>query len=386
MGYNVSLFINKYVSKHSDYILSAVLILFFGLEFYSKICEVYFDFYPSQLSQILKGIVFFTFIFLLFFTKDFKVLTILSLLIVSFCIGQFYLENSFSKDSVKAFFRYLFPILLFIFYNSFRKPKKNSLFLKLFETLILLNSILIILGFLFSIKLFETYSFSRFGYNGIIYASASSSYLYLIGLFYFLVKQQKQEVLNLKLILVLISCCLIGTKSIYITLVLLLFYFVFRIKSKFKILILLFLVVFSFFSAYFFIFNSETFSKITAKNGLLSAVLSYRNEIFSKNMLPFIQNEWCLENYFFGGFPNLDLRSEMGFVDLYFMFGTIGFILYLWLYIKLYFTFKLGLLTWFFMFILIFMIFISGNFFLYSITSLFLIAYKENVLYPVVNN
>lgn len=383
MSPNVLLFTIKYLKNNSDYILSVILILFFGVEFYSKICEIYFNFYPSQLSQIVKGFILLFLSVSTIISKDYRFISIILILFGVFCLGQFYLLNSFSVDSILVFFRYLFPLLLFNFYNTFRKSGNRSLYLKLFETIIVVNSLLIIIGFLFSLKLFETYNFSRFGYNGLIYASATGSYLYLVALFYFASEQSKEKKISIKLILIVISCCLIGTKSIYISLVVLLFYFVFKMKSNFKIPLLLFLSLGTIFFAYFLIFKSQTFSNITANNGLATAVLSYRNEIFTKNMLPFITNEWSLSNYLFGGFSSFELRSQMGFIDLFFMFGAIGFLFYARSYFKLYLTFKLNVLSKLFLVLLIFMIFISGNFYLYSITSLFLIAYKENVLYSM---
>ncbi|MBP92770.1 MAG: hypothetical protein CMC55_01490 [Flavobacteriaceae bacterium] len=384
MSHNVSLFIDKHISKNSDYILSLILILFFFVEFYSKICEIQFNFYPFQLSRIIKGIITVFLLVMLFLSKNYKQILILGLITSVFCIGQFSLDEGYSSDAIMVFFRYLFPLLLFLFYNSFRTSKSTSYFTKIFEFIVLLNSALIIIGLLFNIKLFETYNFSRFGYNGLIYASATSSYLYLIALFYFVVKWHTQNRLDLKFFIILIAACLIGTKSIYITLIMFLFYFIFKLKTKYKMLLSALLALITAFSAYFLIFESETFSKITSKNGILTAILSYRNEIFTNNMLPFISNEWNFVNYLFGGFSDFELRSQMGLIDLYFVFGGIGCILYLWYYFKLYITFKLTIVTRLFLIILIFMIFISGNFFLYSITSLFLIAYKENVLSAIV--
>src|SRR5690606_27146786 len=92
----------------------------------------------------------------------------ISLLIISFTIGQYFLPNSFSQDALLTLSKYLFLLaLLFFFEDNLRKRNQKFVLFNIFEILLITNSVFIIFGFLFDIPLAKTYTYgSRFGYNG----------------------------------------------------------------------------------------------------------------------------------------------------------------------------------------------------------------------------
>lgn len=78
---------------------------------------------------------------------------------------------------------------------------------------------------------------------------------------------------------------------------------------------------------------------------------------------PFIQQEWSWLNYFVGGINDLSTRSQMGVVDVFFIWGIVGGIIYLYSYYKSFVIFKTNKVVSILMVTLFVLIFLSGNFF-----------------------
>lgn len=359
----------KNVNKN---LLSVFIVLVFITESYSKIHNIELG-YNSNIPKICKAIfAIFMAISLLINYKKIPNKYFLIGLLVCFCIGQITLENYFNSDSILNFFKYMFPIILFLYF--FVKPitstPKKTLF-KVFESIIIFNTFLIILGFIFNIAYFETYmAGNRFGYNGLLYSSSSASYIYIISLFYFLIKLKKQFFSRWESIFILIGSIIIGTKTIFITIFFILFiYFKKYWKVKIKNLIpyIIGFIIMCFGYLYYYKLNSFT------------SILSYRDQIFLNKTIPYIKDNWSIVNYFFGGVQDFTTRSQMGFFDVFYFFGFIGGLIYVTAYFKSYVSFKMNYVFLMFLTILIPAIFIAGNFFMYTTIALYMMVIKEKI-------
>ena len=297
---------------------------------------------------------------------------------------MFYLRSiiykpNFQENILISLVKYLFPIILFAYFNKYRINLKTIRKTEnIFVAIILINSVLIFLGVIFQIDLFETYKGDRFGYNGLFVSSATGSYVYIIALFYFLFKYKKQIIYNGKAIFIAIMCLLIGTKSIYLILGLtFLFYFIFYTNNRKRQIGVALIILLSIVGAYYMLFLWDTFNDIRKTEGVLTSILSFRDKLFLEKMIPFLKNNWSVVNYLFGGINTISTRSQMGFIDLFYFFGAIGSILYFYTYVKNYIKFRITKEFLFFLLSLGIIIFISGNFFLNASIVVYILFIRE---------
>ena len=172
------------------YLLPFVLVLFYLTEGYYKIFNS-----STTLLKLTKS-VFLATIVAYIAIKKYKLLFFPLVLSVIFLIGQSNLENAFQFNIVVNFSKYLYLILLLLFLEVFDlSVKQRRLLFKAFETVIYLNSALIILGFFCDILFFKAYGNNRFGFNGLIITSATSSYIYIITLIYLLLKRKQKKLI-----------------------------------------------------------------------------------------------------------------------------------------------------------------------------------------------
>lgn len=349
--------------------------LFFGLEFSDKLSIYYFSVY--SFSQYIKAALLLGILAYQSIAKDYKFIAFTLVLLITYSIGQLLLETSFSRNSLLTFFKFLFPILLFAYVDKgIHKIKEIPVFFKTFEWLMAVNSILILIGILFSIKLFNTYQGNRFGYNGLFNAVSTGSYAYIITLIYFLLSYKEKVIKNWKFILIFISCVFIGTKAVYLTMAFAIAYIVIVSKIPFKKTILVVATLTGLLLAYYFFFHYGIFNSIRQTDGLLSSLLSYRDQLFLERTLPFIQESWGWVNYLFGGVSDFDLRSQMDIIDVFFFWGLVGGAFYLYVFLKLFIPFKMNSTGWVFISFLAFIVLLAGNFFVYSFVALFLVVLK----------
>ncbi|MDC9724100.1 MAG: hypothetical protein PSN34_15200 [Urechidicola sp.] len=249
-----------------------------------------------------------------------------------------------------------------------------------FEKVIIFNSLLIVIGGIFEIQLFKTYG-GRFGYNGLFVTSAAGTYAYLVALFYFLFKYKKKFIYDIKSIIIMISCLLIGTKSLYLGVgFVLMFYFILYTDKRQRILGLSFITISLIVAVYYALFIWDVFNSIWLNDGLLTSILSYRDQLFIDRTLPFIEANWSAVNYFFGGVNSISTRSQMGFVDVFYFFGIVGGFYYLWVYKSTFIKFKINRVSLLFLFLLCAIIFISGNFFLNASVVIYMLVVRESLL------
>lgn len=349
--------------------------LFWGLEISDKL--TYYFFPEFSFSQFIKAVVLIGFLIFQIAIKDYKFILIALVTFIFFSIGQLFLETSFTRNSLLTFFKFLFPILLFSFVNKRIKINKLSPeFYKTFEWVMVVNSILIFIGALLSIKLFNTYQGNRFGYNGMFAAVSNGSYGYIITLFYFLLRYKERVIKNWKFIFIFISCIFIGTKAVYLSMLFTLGYLAYVSKIPFKRTLLVVAILIGLLLAYYFFFQYGIFNSIRQSDGLLSALLSFRDQLLLEKTLPFIQESWGWVNYLFGGVSDFDLRSQMDIIDVFFFWGILGGAFYLFIFLKLFLPFKMNTTGWLFISFLAFIVLLAGNFFVYSFVALFMVTLK----------
>ena len=300
------------------------------------------SFYFDRLSKIIV-------VFLiggLFVTKhdNRRNISVVSFLILCFVLGHGSFNswelNSSSVQSLKLLNKYLFPLLLFIGFDIYISKNKQVIDRStyLFYSVLLVNSVLMILGFLFKIEFFRSYPLSeRFGYCGILYMVNDVTMLYVLGmslLFYRVFFLNRKELW----ILTFVYLCsfLLGTKGIILYNILLfsLGILVYLRLRKTKVLKILGVVlVFLIFLIVSIIPLISYFKVIWQEEGVFYALSSYRTDLLVNSSVS-IFNEWSIVNWLFGGVDFYRQKIEMDFVDAFFFFGVIGSSFYFYLIFK----------------------------------------------------
>lgn len=365
------------------HLVGVLLIVFFISEAYGKYDILYWG-GKSEIPRILK----FVFMILLSLAilknrpKDFLWPVLLTF---SFTIGQWYLFEGFNTEVIVSFGKFLFLIMLSLYFNAHTlDADTQKTLLEVFELLIVINSLLVIAGLLFDISFFQTYLFGRFGYNGLFIASYTASYVYIIALFYFLLTFREGFLKNWKVRLVIVAVILLGTKSAYIglfaTMLVYVFFYLKLAPIKKKIMATgISLIVIGI--AYFFFFENGIFHELRQEKGMVTSLLSLRDELFLERTLPFVQSQWSGINYLFGGLSDLTTRSQMGIVDLFYFWGFLGGCLFLWVFYRTYFTFQITKADLFLILTLSIIVGLAGNFFENASIAIYLIVLREAILF-----
>jgi len=294
-------------------------------------------------------------------------------------LGQFFLPNAFVPSSIIGFSRYFFFLLFIIFFADFQELnlKKISPIFKFWELFLWINNFLILLATTFNLSLFKAYSGERWGYNGLIMASSNSTYFYLVALLYFFIRFPQTYFKKVLFWLSLVAALCTGTKSIYLGVLLfgLVALLSLQLSKKIKWL-LVFGVILIGIASVFLLFSSELFTNIIQEDGWLSAILSYRNELLIEDTLPYIHENWRTLHYFVGGLSRPLARPQLELIDLFLYFGGFGMLLFLYLYFKNYFNFRLQTREIAFYAVLLMVPLITGNFFYNASVPIYLILLK----------
>jgi hypothetical protein len=301
------------------------------------------------------------------------------LLAVFFVIGQATINGGFDQQVVKNAVKFIFALVTIIFFNS-NLFYQNQYFLKTFEIIIVFNSLLIIFGFIFDYYLLETYRGSRFGYNGLLISSATSTYFYFIALSHLFLKYRKQFLFNPITVITIIAAVFLGTKTIYLAIL----FFAYLILVEYysnvskRLIILVFGIIFGF-VIYFLTFNWGVFIEISSSNGPIASITSFRSEIIKQQTLPYIQQNWNFINYIFGGIPDMRIRPQIFILDVICFFGLVGALLYIFLIYKAYINFELTRLNWLILGFLFLAINLTGNFFINSSVIIYFLLLRESM-------
>ena len=357
-----------------SYLLPIFLILFFGVEAWSAIKTEIWGI-KSYLPMIVKTLVLIS-IFCYFLFYDRKKFLMLSVLLVVFIIGQLAINPTFNFSAIGSFSKYLFflliPALVLDKNNSAQADKSFAIF----EGIVFINSVVVILSYVFGWDVFRSYE-DRFGYVGLLIASATGTYFYCVALAYYLLKYNIKAFRKFEFYLIAVSIILLGTKSALLYLILSLGAIAFsQLKDlKKKIITILIFFIIGAFSLYFFL-QSSISKKITEEYGLITSILSYRDIHFTNQTLPYIEENWNVINYLFGGLTIMSKRPQMEYFDLLLFFGILGSSYYLYLVYKFYKLKNLsfGSLPFFLILFLFAAAFISGNFFYNGSTSIYFVV------------
>lgn len=264
-------------------------------------------------------------------------------------LGQLILQYHGAAISWMELFRiwmlYGGGIVMAFFFQSLYlacTPRSFDLVLRLTQGVICVVCLSIIIGFIFDITLFKTYRGGlRFGYTGLLHKSVAATYFFIGSIclsYYYTYLQQKWS--SWFFCLILICSFLVGTKGIYLFNGLLFLYTCWNQqwykKRAFYGGIALVGLGITFLVHGVIGKNSTTvqvFSSIYKEHGMLTALMSFRNEMLVDKGRAYFE-QWDIGNYFFGGkLPELGL-FEMSLFDLYSFFGGFGLIYVLFLYYK----------------------------------------------------
>lgn len=303
------------------------LILSFGFDFMDKI-EIFYDIDFIKFNRIIKAIfLVYSIIFILTHVKYVQEnLKMVSFIIVLLSI-VYVSKNNFSERYFVEYSRYIFSLLVFPLLHYTYVNKDQDLFVKLykfFKWIILINAILILIGILFEVKIFQTYQFDgRFGYNGLILSQGFTPFFYLCATTVFWVYRDKKM-----LLLLLLLCVLSGLKGVYFAEFLILSLLVIssqKFNKSFKTIIFSILLI-TFATLLVRLLSSPIFVEVSESKGLLSAIFSFRTD----NVLEvFSQINRDNFNIIIGALDMEVVRLEMQLFDVILFFGIIGLVAYI---------------------------------------------------------
>ncbi|MEO7282512.1 hypothetical protein [Gelidibacter sp.] len=364
---------NKYLRFN---VVVFLLLLFFTTEAYFKIV-LFSNGESTWLLQVTKGIVLIS-LSVCVLIKQPNQLWLLGVLLISFLIGQLSLVNGISKEAVITFTKLIFPIVLLLFFNSYTQSvKQNDVTFLVFEYIMLFNAFLIGIGILFQIKFVHTYLGARFGFNGLFVSSATGSYVYCITLIYLLAKYKRAIFKRLPNLVIIASMFCLGTKVSYLFLAVFFAIYLWQFTTINKKLIGSLFVVLGVFILYVFFFKFGIFNEIRQQDGLISSLMSYRDELLLERTVPYILENWSFLNYLFGGVSDLSTKSQIEFIDVFYFFGVIGGFLYYFIFFRIFLIFKAHIYVAILLSALFIIVLLTGNFFGYPSIAIYLVILRE---------
>lgn len=329
-------------STSKTIIVIIYFIVFFGLDFFNKDRLQA----PENLLWVIKATktsFFILFMIILAYEKNFNFLKKSAFLIVLVAghqsllmLHQYDLVVSSAYQTIRELSLYCFPIV-FLSYMSTIDEKKDKAFLAtFFEVVIAIVVATTFAGFLFHIAYFKTY-YQRFGFLGVLPKSITATYFYIAALIYTYYFINKNIWLKILFCITLLGSLMVGTKSIYLFIVLFIGYLFFvnkwYQKKVFYGTAIFFMVLFWIYSATIAMVLRETFHTLESlyqRKGLLTALSSYRNDIFYEVSQKY-EPTWEWYSYLIGGRISFFPIYEMTIIDLIVSFGLIGMVYYLYI-------------------------------------------------------
>jgi len=243
------------------------------------------------------------------------------------------------SGNIYFFNRYIYLLIFILFIKTI--PLKQETYEKIyryFEYFLYINAIALFIGYVFHVEIFRSYEYTkRFGVSGFFSKPGEASYMYMIAVivsyYYWIGKNSKIDLYKL-LFFVACSLCLGQKKMILFLLLLAIVHLIHynRFKKVFRTLIPLSIVVFLIFKETIIeaVLSRSPFWKVVYdESGLLSAIFSYRDQLFIKAM-SYIEESWAFLNYIFGGLDFNRFKVEFEFIDLYIFLGVSGIVYYLY--------------------------------------------------------
>jgi hypothetical protein len=321
--------------------------------------------------------------------------TILSIYIVIASLLGLWLIGSLISYSANPSFDYIYSFVVLNRYFFFLilscvffDLKSSETFIyhckQILEWFFLFNNSLIFLGFIFNIDTFSTYDpqwkidyDQRFGYKGLIHGGNDVAGIYILGVAYFFREQFQQG--SRKSFLLITTCMaalLTGTKATLIAVIIISIYYLVRYRIKFFVGIIVPLVILGvvwIYGHWNYVkeeFLSSVFKRIEEMN-LITYLFSGRDS-YIRSHFKYISLKWTVLNHLAGdGF----LYSETDLLDLYFFFGIIGLLIYLFFYGSVFFIFDKSLDAFFVFAIILAIAFTAGHIIQSATVPLFFLLY-----------
>jgi hypothetical protein len=264
-------------------------------------------------------------------------------------INDYDLMISVTSGQMYTNIRFTFPILFLGVWSSLENSTMYSFnFLKLVYKVTLLNSLLVCVGVIFDLSLFESYPNSgRWGYSGLI-----SNVYSVIFSSLFLISKIDRSKFDFRHVLLIISLLFSGTKSGILSLTLILL--IVAIKSlKLRRLILAAIVLLLAFSSSWLpiiVSYNPFWENVYSKHGFWGVFSSLRNKNFIEFM--YIIENSSVFNWILGGGARFeDFWVEILPADIFMFYGSLGLFVMSWFYFRLiqgwkvYIPFIVGLLN-----------------------------------------
>lgn len=395
----------------SNFLKVKIFVFFLYLQYFSDGVNKYIvynnreefeigNFQAFSLSIIVRSIFEIICIFFIFISiNKFKIVTLSNILIIFiiYLFGMIFF--SFNNTSYPFFYhlslfnKYIFVFIIFTCYYFVEKD--NFLLNKLCNAIInifALNSILSIIGLIFNIKYFESYYSQdyRYGYNGVFPSVNESTLFYMIALtMLYINRTLKNKISSFKEYVIFLGALLLGTKSIYIFILGgLIFIFIksnslSNLINKGILIILVLVTVLVLLNSDFIQMKLGFFIQLYQNTSFLSMLMSGR-DLYIIEKVNLNISKWYFINFFMGGMNHSISTTEMDFIDLFLLFGFLGFILIIKLYYDIFFKeiskYSIGL---FFIFFYVVFAFFGGHFLSSAINSSYLfifITYLKNNL------
>ncbi len=318
-----------------------------------------------RISIIIRGIALIYFVILLSgYARGRHVLGTVLILFLVFLVGgisEILSGNNYIWfENLNLFFKLSFIFVCWeVLHKYINESRKMYKLFKIFEMIILIQSITIILGFILKLDIFSSYGQDyRFGYKGLIPAQNEVSGFFIIAVFYFLWKVANQHKGIAQLLIVLLAGLLTGAKVALIFPLLLLVYFMIWTRGFLSRKVFWFLCVFLLFLIPIVGMNLDylrerlqpTFQyfsyQLSAGNNpnTFSLFMSGR-DLYVQNSIRQIFSNKGFHNLLFGG-HNLTITStETDFLDVFLFIGSIGLIIFYFLYLKILLSPRNGLIN-----------------------------------------
>ncbi|AXO80786.1 hypothetical protein DZC78_10445 [Olleya aquimaris] len=332
---------------NKNFLLKNSLLFFFTYDF---IIKLFVSYDIANLTYYRYGIVFKILIIISAYISynqykvDYKFLTPIILLSISFLVSQLSFSSTLNQANIlfngHYFLNSVFALLFVYMFNKTIILRVLNYQIKFFIWFMALNSVAILIGYFFSLNIFKSYFFggTRFGFQGLLLYHSEAGYIYFIAICmaYYLYLKNSNAFLGGVLLLLFVTSFIIGTKKAsFLSLIFFLYFFIDNIKllkkrGTYYFLASILIITFLFRHIIVDIFTKQfsLFVRLYSEEGFFTSFTSYRNVLLQKYFIPYINDNWGVLNYIFGGPKFANSRVELELFDLILFFGLGGIVAY----------------------------------------------------------
>lgn len=251
-----------------------------------------------------------------------------SLIFIPTCFFSLFFIKTYYINQIPALVRNFYFIGTLPFFYIVKEQgllKLKTYLIPVLKMFLVINFFAIVIGLIFQLELFKTYTGERFGFNGVLLNQVQPNYLYTSLLFIFYKKS------NLFLYMTIFCGLVLGTKAFYGIGLIFTFVVAYDLikenskKNKKKALIIISFSLTIIVVLFYILLTSSLFKNIIIEKGLATAFFSYRN-IYLLEILNSINNQNF--SLLYGTICLPDYRSEFSFIDIVLFLGLFGLIFY----------------------------------------------------------